>query len=465
MNSITQEQEAVNDALQMANEELLSGSEELQSLNEELETSKEESQTSNEELMVLNQELYDRNEQLNILKLYAESIVTTIREPLVILDKNLCIKSANRAFYHKFQTFEEETEGKLFFDLGSKDWDVPALRQKLEKVNASTISVVDFEMTRDFSVIGERTMQLNATRLYRDKSEDHFILLAIEDVTEKRKVEQALKEVADLMEKQVADRTSSLKEMNVELSRSNKNLEQFAYIASHDLQEPLRKIRTFTGMLNERYVADLPPAAKELLVRIAGSAERMTTLIQDVLSFSKVLHADTGFEKTDLNNVLLNVLKDFDLVITEKKAIVNWQHLPIIEAIPLQMNQLFQNLVSNALKFCSTSKPPVITITHFLLTLDEVKQNNLLDDSLVYCEIDIKDNGVGFEQQYADQVFVLFNRLHGRKEFAGTGIGLALCKSIAINHHGDISAESALNEGALFKIILPINQKDWGFND
>jgi signal transduction histidine kinase len=145
--------------------------------------------------------------------------------------------------------------------------------------------------------------------------------------------------------------------------------------------------------------------------------------------------------------------------------VVNWQHLPVIEAIPLQMNQLFQNLVSNALKFCNGEKPPVITITHFLLTLEEVQRNTLLDDTLVYCEIDIKDNGVGFEQQYADQVFVLFNRLHGRKEFTGTGIGLALCKSIVINHHGDISAESALNEGALFKIILPVTQREWKYSE
>ena len=218
-------------------------------------------------------------------------------------------------------------------------------------------------------------------------------------------------------------------------------------------------------MLNERYVAELPLAAKELLERISASAETMTTLIKDVLSFSKVLHADTGFEKTDLNSILVNVLKDFDLVITEKKAAINWKHLPVIEAIPLQMNQLFQNLVSNALKFCIPEKSPVITITHFLLTLEEVRKNKLLDDSLVYCQVNIKDNGVGFDQQYAEQVFVLFNRLHGRKEFAGTGIGLALCKSITINHHGDISAESVLNEGALFKIILPTTQKDWGYKE
>src|SRR5688572_14190615 len=242
MRSITEEQQASNEELQSANEELLSGSEELQSLNEELETSKEEIQTSNEELIIVNQELYDRNEQLNLSRLYSESIVTTIREPLIILDNNMQVRSANSAFYNKFQTTQEETERKLFFDIGNKCWNVPALRKMLQKILPEKTNIVDFEFKQKFPALGERMMVINASQIIRDNSEDQSILIAIEDVTEKRRIDKELHLFTAELEKQVSQRTLELKETNVDLQHSNNNLEQFAHIASHDLQEPLRKI-------------------------------------------------------------------------------------------------------------------------------------------------------------------------------------------------------------------------------
>jgi two-component system CheB/CheR fusion protein len=458
MRSITEDQEASNEELQSANEELLSGSEELQSLNEELETSKEEIQTSNEELIVVNQELYDRNEQLNLSRLYAESIVSTIREPIIILHKNLQVRSANLAFYNKFQTTEAETEGKLLFELGNHQWNIPALRKLLEEILPEKTSIIDLEVEHEFPVLGKRIMLLNATRIFKDNTDEQSILLAFEDVTDQRKIDNDLEMIAEELEKQVLERTFSLSEANSDLQHSNENLEQFAYIASHDLQEPLRKIRIFSALLKDRYSNDLPEEANELIIKIGRSSERMSTLIKEVLDFSKILHGGAAFEKTDINAILNRVIDDFELLITEKGAIISHEPLPVIEAIPAQMNQLFYNLISNALKFSKQEVAPVITITSRKLLMEEVKKHKTLNPKLSYCELSFKDNGIGFEQQYADQIFLIFHRLHSREQFAGTGIGLALCKKIVIDHQGEITTISNGTKGATFHIILPLTQ-------
>lgn len=459
MRSVTEEQEAANEELQSANEELLSGSEELQSLNEELEASKEETQTSNEELIIVNQELYDKNEQLNLSRLYSESIVTTIREALIILTKNLVIRTANKSFYTFFQTSEEETEGKLLFELGDRQWDIPELREMLDKILTGRTSIVDFEVTTNFSRIGERTMLLNASQIFRDSSEEELILLAIEDITEKRRTDKALKLFSEELEMQVLERTSSLNDANLDLLHSNKNLEQFAYVASHDLQEPLRKIRIYSTLLKEKYHKDISAGAEELIAKITSSSERMSNLIKELLDFSIILHGEANFVKTDMNDILKKNIDDFELLIADKKAIITHDQLPVMEAIPLQINQLFYNLIGNSLKFSRIDSIPVISITSKILNGGEIEQYPNLNKQLTYCEINFRDNGIGFDQQYADQIFLIFKRLHGREKFSGTGIGLALCKTIVINHHGEINGFSTKNEGALFRIILPLKQE------
>jgi two-component system CheB/CheR fusion protein len=459
MRSITEDQQASNEELQSANEELLSGSEELQSLNEELETSKEEIQTSNEELTIVNQELYDRNEQLNLSRLYAESIVTTIREPLLVLTNNLHVKTANRSFYTKFQTTPEGTEGILLYELGNRQWNIPRLRRLLEKILPEKTTITDFEVTHNFPSLGERIMHLNATRIFRDNSEEQLILLAIEDITEKRKLEKGLEVFAAELEKQVRDRTFSLHEANADLLNSNENLEQFAYIASHDLQEPLRKIKTFASTLQDRYNKDLPEPAKGLLTKITISAERMSTLIKEVLNFSRILHGDAPFEKVALNDIINDITNDLDLLIAEKNAVINCSTLPVMEIIPLQISQLFYNLISNSLKFSKKDLAPIINITSRTLKPKELEQYKSINPQLTYCEISFKDNGIGFPAQFSDQIFLIFHRLNSRDQFPGTGIGLALCKKIVINHQGEIIAKSIEKEGAIFQIILPLTQE------
>ena len=455
--SITEDQDAANEELQSTNEELLSGSEELQSLNEELETSKEEIQSTNEELTTLNQELFDRNEQLNLSRIYAESIVATIREPLIVLDKDMKVKTANPAWYKKFGALEEQTEGRLLFSLGNGQWDLPELHRMLGNVRLMNERITDFEISYIMDGQEEKVLLLNASRIFREDNAELMLLVAIEDVTEARKREADLRQFSQELEKMVEERTFSLKEANTALAQSNANLEQYATIASHDLQEPLRKIRTFSALLNRRHSQHIAGEAKELLQKIELSAERMSILIEDVLNFSK-LSDESGFESTDLNMILRNVIGDFDLRITEKRAVIDAGPLPVIQAVPLQMNQLFYNLLSNALKFSRPGVAPNIRISGRPFPMEEIGQHPALKGHKAYVEITFEDNGIGFDQQFSRQIFQIFQRLHRNEQFEGTGIGLALCKKIISNHHGDISAESEAGKGAGFRIILPLEQ-------
>ena len=336
-----------------------------------------------------------------------------------MLNKNLQIKSANKSFYTKFRTTQEATEGKHLFDLANELWNIQELGEMLGKVLPEKASIVDYEVTLNLPDSGERTMLLNASIIFKDNSEEQLILLAVEDVTEKRKIDKELHLFSEELEKQVAERTLSLHEANVELQHSNKNLEQFACIASHDLQEPLRKIRTYSSVLQSRNKSDLTDEVKEMLTKIETSAERMSKLISEVLNFSKILHhGGEAFVKTDLNNIMSEVLKDFELLINNKHAVIHLQPLPVIDAIPVQITQLFYNLISNSLKFTKTGINPVITITSKILEEKDFGELTTLDPKLSYCEIGISDNGIGFDQKYADQIFLIFHRLYGRELYS-----------------------------------------------
>jgi two-component system CheB/CheR fusion protein len=458
MRSIAEDMDASNEELQSANEELQSSNEEMQSLNEELETSKEELQSTNEELIIVNQELLDKQEQFNNARYYAESIVTTIREPLIVLDKKLCIKTANASFYKKFNTEEQDTEGKLFYEIQNHQWDDNLMRSLLEKILPERERLTDFEISLNFPSIGKRTLLLNAVQIINKKKSEKLILLAIEDITERKLAEQKLKTFAEELETQVKERTAALHKSNQELKQSNSQLDQFAYVASHDLQEPLRKILTFSARLQDKHQDEMGTEVKYYLNKIQAASSRMRTLIQDLLNYSRLLQHEKLFSTTDLNETVRNILSDFELLIQEKKAKITIDHLPFVDAIPLQMNQLFYNLVSNALKFSKVDVPPDINIISRTLSEKEVEKYPSFNPSIPYVEIIFKDNGIGFEQQYAKQIFTIFQRLHDKETYIGTGIGLALCKKIIENHHGEIFSNSKENEGAFFHVILPLIQ-------
>jgi PAS domain S-box-containing protein len=273
--------------------------------------------------------------------------------------------------------------------------------------------------------------------------------------------------VTDLSEKKQNEQliityTETLRKKNVELEHLNKSLDQFASIASHDLQEPLRKIQTFTALLKRQSDKTLSESSIELIDKIKKSSERMSLLINDVLNFSRIVNMENMFVKTDLNQILNNTLKDFDLLILEKDASVRVENLPVVEAIPSQINQLFYNLVGNALKFSKLGKPASLSISSRILPSEETEnESNLrfnLNKQLSYSEICFKDNGIGFEQQFAEQIFSIFERLNNQEQYSGTGIGLALCQKIVQHHHGGIRAEGKENDGASFYVLLPLIQ-------
>jgi len=242
-----------------------------------------------------------------------------------------------------------------------------------------------------------------------------------------------------------------LENLNTELVKSNRDLEQFAYVASHDLQEPLRKIQTFTQLIEDN--PDNKERQKTYHQKIAQAASRMQNLIRDVLSFSRISRTEEAFTLTDLNVIMENIKSDFELIIREKHAVINYPVLPVIRGIPLQLFQLFSNLISNSLKY--NDKSPVINITFDKPAASEIQNYPKLNPDFSYIKFDFTDNGIGFEQEYSERIFDVFQRLHGKQTYSGTGIGLAICKKIVENHEGLIFAKGSPQNGAVFTVILP----------
>ena len=236
------------------------------------------------------------------------------------------------------------------------------------------------------------------------------------------------------------------------LEESNRELEEFAYVASHDLQEPLRKIETFGDRLQSKYGEELPDTGKEYISRMQNATGRMRQLINDLLSYSRVTTKAKPFEMIDLSQHIDGVCSDLQMRIEETEAEVNYEGLPSIAADPTQLRMLLQNLIGNALKFQRPDVKPVVTITADILTGDaSIGQADR-------CQLIIADNGIGFNNKYKAQIFTIFQRLHGRNEYEGTGIGLATCRKIVERHNGIIDAEGVEDEGAKFIITMPVEQ-------
>jgi PAS domain S-box-containing protein len=235
-----------------------------------------------------------------------------------------------------------------------------------------------------------------------------------------------------------------LKDYSLKLERSNQELQDFASVAAHDLQEPLRKILTFGDRLRLKYSSDLPQEGVDYLERMVSAAGRMRRLIDDLLSFARIHTKTQPFAKVDLNHVVTEVLSDLEIRIEQSGAKIEVATLPTIDADESQMRQVFQNLISNALKFHKPNVAPHVTVT--------------CHNNFNKTEIKITDNGIGFEEKYLDRIFTIFQRLHGRQEYEGTGVGLAVVRRIVERHRGIVTAHSHLNEGSEFLICLPIHQ-------
>ncbi len=279
--------------------------------------------------------------------------------------------------------------------------------------------------------------------------------LATRETRTRRQGLEALAKANDELETRVATRTEDLGEAVESLRRSNRELEQFASVASHDLQEPLRKIQAFGDRLQTRCAQELGEQGRDYLQRVLASAGRMRSLIDALLSFSRITTKAQPFVTVDLMLTAQDVVSDLEGLIERNGGQVEVAPLPTLEADPLQMRQLIQNLIGNGLKFARPGEPPVVRVESRLLEAGNENGEAVGER----CEIAVSDNGIGFEEVYLDRIFELFQRLHGRQEYEGTGMGLAICRKIVERHGGTITARSAPGCGAKFLVTLPLRQE------
>jgi signal transduction histidine kinase len=375
---------------------------------------------------------------------YALSIVETVRQPFLILDDELRVRTANRAFYRTFKVTREETENYFLYDLGNGQWGIPALKKLLEEVLPQNSQVEAFEVENEFPSIGRRTMLLNALRLRNEDRLSRLIFVAIEDVTERRRAEE------------------QLRLFSAKLERSNRELQEFASVASHDLQEPLRKIQAFGDRLKNKCFGSLGEEGRDYLQRMQSAAERMHTLINDLLAFSRVETKAQPFTTVNLARVTEEVLSDLEIQIERSAAVIEVAGLPVIEADPLQMRQLLQNLIGNSLKYHRDGVPPVVKVYGRVLQERRHASGGGAVAADQLCQLFVQDNGIGFDEKYLDRIFTVFQRLHGRQVYSGTGVGLAICRKIVERHGGHITARSAPERGATFVATLPTRQLNGG---
>ncbi|MEO6914242.1 MAG: PAS domain-containing protein [Chitinophagaceae bacterium] len=368
--------------------------------------------------------------------------------------------------WFSFSEEEEITIAKAYGAIVQEYW--PKIKDSMQKATDPAIrSLFDVE----YSVIDkqtgiERILHAQGKASFDEKGVAYKVHGTAQDVTQQRQLQLAL-------EQEVQERTTELKKLNEELLtanedlfkaneqllHSNEELAQYAYVASHDLQEPLRKIRLYSGLLEA--VPALPEQGIEFINKIIQSSARMTMLIRDLLEFSQLIKADRLMRPVNLGEIAEAVKIDFELSITEKHAEIFIGPLPVVEAVNLQINQLFYNLLGNALKFTTPGKTPRISVTAIELSLQEIEQFISIPITFSkYFRITFTDNGIGFDVQYSEQIFEVFKRLHGREMYPGSGIGLALCRRIVTNHNGYLYAESQPGEGTSFHIILPDKQQN-----
>jgi PAS domain S-box-containing protein len=345
---------------------------------------------------------------------FAEAIVETVREPLVILNQNLEVVKANKEFYETFHSTPEQTEKRLVYDLGNGQWNIPKLRELLESILPARSAFRDFEVVHEFEHVGRKVMLLNASEIYDPNAQARTILLAIEDVTDRKRAEEALR-------------------------TTNVELQHFAFALTHDLQEPIRMVVNFNQLLEQELGERLSPAEHRFIEYSVEGALRIEAMLKSLLAYWEINERRPTLSPIDSGTALAKGLSNLELAITKSGAIVTSDPLPTVFAEEVMLTQLFQNLISNSIKFRGEETPQI----H--VSAKKVPEGWLFA---------VRDNGMGIEPKDFDRVFGMFKRLHG-KEIPGTGLGLALCKKVVERKGGSIWVESEPGQGATFKFTIP----------
>lgn len=401
----------------------------------ELEASNEHVKSNNTELLFVNDELTNRHEQLISMRNYSEAIINIIREPLLIIDRDFFIKSANPAFYKYFETTEKETEGHSFFEIGNCQWDIPDFKELLFKMFSEKKSVLDFKVDTLCNGTGKKIMIVNAYQI-QNSQPSGLILLAIEDITD------------------LEASNGLLKKKNAELEKYNEQLEVVTSAASNNIQEPLRKIQMFCKRILDTE-KNLTESGLHNLERIRIASSNVNQLVTDLIDYSRISFNDKESKTIDLNVLLRKIISDLKDDILEKNAIITVTALPHVKVIGPHMQKLFCSLIINALKYTKENVVPQIKIEAEEPTKEEINDiggNPEID----YAKINIEDNGIGFSPEYKNKIFEPFYKLHSNDQYAGSGLGLTISKKIITNQKGFISANSTINHGSTFSIYIPL---------
>ncbi|HWQ36207.1 MAG TPA: PAS domain S-box protein [Blastocatellia bacterium] len=366
-------------------------------------------------------------ERLREARQLAEQIVSNAGEAVTLYDREMRYRMVNHKVEELTGLKADELLGRCVYDLFPQLKEQGMDRYHQRAMEGETVTTPDFLVT---APNGRTFWAFSACAPCRNaRDEIAGIIVITRDVTERRRAEEELKEIA------------------ARLTRSNRELQDFAYIASHDLQEPLRKIQTFGDRLKVKCAEALSADGRDYLERMQSAAARMQTLITDLLAFSRVMSREQPFEQVSLDKLAREVISDLEVLIEKTGGRVETNPLPVVEADPTQMRQLLQNLIGNALKFHRPDQPPVVTLSSEIISS--------ANGAPALCQISVADNGIGFDEKYLDRIFAVFQRLHGRSEYEGTGVGLAICRKIVERHGWTITARSEPGAGATFIITLP----------
>ena len=390
--------------------------------------------------------LQETKEAVERQKRLYETITSNTPDLIYVFDKDYRFTYANQALLTMWGKSWEDSIGKGLLENGYEPWHAQMHEREIDEVIKTKQPIRGF-VSFPHATQGNRIYDYIFVPVLDEEGEVEAIAGTTRDITELKKAIDESRESEARLQQKVEERTLALQ-------RSNEELEQFAHVASHDMKEPLRKIGLFSTILRDRFSSNLPEPAVAYVEKIEKSAERLYGMINNILHYSYIGGSNITNEAVDLNQLVEDIKKDLELIIEEKNAHISYDSLPVLEGSPILLQQLFYNLINNALKFSRPGVPLIITISAGA-TLEEETKNLKETSGAKFAKIVVADNGIGFDDKHAETIFKSFSRLNSKDQYDGTGLGLALCKRIVERHHGSIKAAGKPGSGAEFVLVLP----------